>query len=81
MLSRLRRSLIPKTKSLWLIISAIIILAILFPIVQTVVLIRDQEANTPQTPEEHYEAGLKYLDDEEYSYAYYSRFAHFQARF
>lgn len=61
----------PKTKSLWLAISILIILALLFPIVQTLVQLRTQEAETLRTPQEHYDAALEYLDEEEYNYAFY----------
>jgi len=71
MFGKLRHKLIPKSRSLWLIISIFIILALVFPIVQTIVSIRTQESQTLHTPEEHFEAAKQYLEDEEYNYAFY----------
>lgn len=71
MFGKLRHKLIPKTRSLWLIISIFIIIALVFPIVQTIVSIRTQESQTLHTPEEHFKAAKQYLEDEEYNYAFY----------
>ena len=62
--------IIPKSRSLWIAISLLLILALLFPIVQTLIQIRQQEAFVAITPQEHVETGIQYLEQEEYSLAF-----------
>jgi len=70
MQKKLFSRLIPKSRNVWLAISLFLILALLFPIVQTVVQIRQEEAFAAITSQEHLEAGLQYLEDDEYSLAF-----------
>ncbi|MBC8333463.1 MAG: tetratricopeptide repeat protein [Anaerolineae bacterium] len=58
-----------KIRILWLALSILLILALIFPIVQTIAYITTQEANAALSPQEHLEAGLQYLEGEEYNLA------------
>ena len=62
---------IDKTKISWKAISVVIIVAMLLPVIQTIIAIRQWEAEQAVPPEERLDRGLDYLEKEDYNLALY----------
>jgi len=69
-LTKIRNIFVPTSRSLWVVISLLLIMALLFPIVQTLFLLREVEIEESLSALEHFEQGLEFLEAEEYSLAY-----------
>ena len=67
----LRRFDFANRKRLWISISVILILALIFPMIYAVyIMISPSSTEDPVSPTKHYETGMAYLDSEDYQSAF-----------